>query len=129
MRSHWQASKQSARHRGRALQGNWMSRARHSYLLQAAMLLCIASSGCALLPDKIVEPQFHNPFPQIYRVAVLPFFNQSAEPTVDGEAMAMAYYNELQNIPGFEVMPVGVAKRMLDASGFEPRTAQDFQRL
>src|SRR6478736_407689 len=97
-------------------------------LLALAMLACIATSGCALLPDRIVEPQFHNPFPQIYKVAILPFFNQSAEPTVDGEAMAMAYYNELQTIPGFEVMPVGVAKRLLEVTG-EPRTAADFQRL
>ena len=85
------------------------------------------------LPDRIVEPQFHNPFPQIYRVAVLPFFNQSAEPTVDGDAVAMAYYNELQTIPGFEVMPVGVAKQMLAASiaatGTEPRGGAEFQRL
>ena len=109
------------------------SQIRHCYLLPTAMLLCIASSGCALLPDKIVEPQFHNPFPQIYRVAVLPFFNQSAEPTVDGDAVAMAYYNELQTIPGFEVMPVGVAKQMLAASiaasGQEPRGGADFQLL
>jgi len=92
-----------------------------------------AASGCAALPDRIVEPQFHNPFPQIYRVAVLPFFNQSAEPTVDGDAVAMAYYNELQTIPGFEVMPVGVARQMLAASiavtGGEPRGGADFQRL
>src|SRR5438876_1358705 len=105
----------------------------HCRLLPAAMLLCIATSGCALCPDRIVEPQFHNPFPQIYRVAVLPFFNQSAEPTVDGDAVAMAYYNELQAIPGFEVMPVGVAKQMLAASisagGGEPRGGPDFQLL
>src|SRR5207244_6501450 len=101
--------------------------------LFAAALLCAASSGCLALPDRILEPQFHNPFPQIYRVAVLPFFNQSAEPTVDGEAVAMAYYNELQNIPGFEVMPVGVAKQMLAASitapGREPRRGLAAQRL
>src|SRR5437762_923501 len=99
----------------------------------AAAMLFAASSGCALWPDRVVEPQFHNPFPQIYRVAVLPFFNQSAEPTVDGDAVAMAYYNELQAIPGFEVMPVGVAKQMLAASiaatGVEPRGGIDFQRL
>ena len=98
-----------------------------------AVLLCIVTGGCALLPDRIVEPQFHNPFPQIYRVAVLPFFNQSAEPTVDGDAVAMAYYNELQLIPGFEVMPVGVARQMLAASiaatGAEPRSGPEFQRL
>jgi hypothetical protein len=101
-------------------------------LLLAASLLALAG-GCAALPDRIVEPQFHNPFPQIYRVAVLPFFNQSADPTVDGDAIATAYYNELQTIPGFEVMPVGVAKQMLAASiaatGTEPRGGADFQRL
>src|SRR5881394_2683968 len=101
-------------------------------LLLVALLLG-TSSGCALLPDRIVEPQFHNPFPQVYKVAVLPFFNQSAEPTVDGEAVAMAYYNELQAIPGFEVMPVGVSKQMLAASinmtGREPRGGEEFQRL
>src|SRR5437868_6748323 len=96
-------------------------------------LLCSVAGGCAALPDRIVEPQFHNPFPQIYRVAILPFFNQSADPTVDGDAVAMAYYNELQLIPGFEVMPVGVAKQMLAASiaatGQEPRGGADFQLL
>src|SRR3954469_9088187 len=101
--------------------------------LLAAALLLAASSGCLALPDRILEPQFHNPFPQIYKVAVLPFFNQSAEPTVDGEAVAMAYYNELQAIPGFEVMPVGVSKQMLAASinmtGREPRGGEEFQRL
>jgi hypothetical protein len=99
----------------------------------AAAICCAAGPGCALLPDKIVEPQFHNPLPQIHRVAVLPFFNQSAEPTVNGEAVAIAYYNELQQIPGFEVMPVGVAKQMLAASiqatGQEPVMGSDFQRL
>lgn len=90
-------------------------------------------AGCALWPDRIVVPQYHNPFPQLYRVAVLPFFNQSAEPTLDGDEVALAYYNELQAIPGFEVMPVGVARQMLEAfiraSGREPRTGADFQRL
>lgn len=96
-------------------------------------LLCSFTSGCALWPDRVVEPQFHNPFPQLHRVAVLPFFNQSAEPTVDGEAVAMAYFNELQQIPGFEVMPVGVARQMLAASmnatGREPRSGPEFQQL
>jgi hypothetical protein len=89
----------------------------------------LASAGCAAFPDRRVEPQYHNPFPQLHRVAVLPFYNQSAEPTVDGESIALSYYNELQDIPGFEVMPVGVAKQLLIASGIEPRTGSDFQKL
>src|SRR3954469_16858963 len=95
-----------------------------------AALLCSLGSGCALRPDGVVEPQVHDPLPHVHRVAVLPFFNQSADRTVDGDAVAMAYYNELQAIPGFEVMPVGVAKQMLAASiaatGQEPRGGADF---
>jgi hypothetical protein len=86
-------------------------------------------AGCAAFPDRLVQPVYHNPFPQLHRVAVLPFYNQSAEPTVDGEEVALAYYNELQAIPGFEVMPVGVAKQLLIASRIEPRTGADFQEL
>ncbi|MEX2176031.1 MAG: hypothetical protein WD872_16840 [Pirellulaceae bacterium] len=99
-----------------------------------ALLALLASaalwlSGCAVFPDRRVEPQYHNPFPQLHRVAVLPFYNQSAEPTVDGEAIALTYYNALQDIPGFEVMPVGVAKQLMVASGIEPRMGSDFQKL
>ena len=96
------------------------------------LLALMASSllaGCAAFPDRLVEPIYHNPFPQLHKVAVLPFYNQSDEPTVDGEQVAIAYYNELQAIPGFEVMPVGVAKQMLIASRIEPRTGADFQQL
>lgn len=96
-------------------------------LLSVTAVCC--GSGCILLPDRVVEPQFHNPFPQLHRVAVLPFYNQSEEPTVDGEAIALAYYNELQLIQGFEVMPVGVAKQLLLASGIEVRHGSDFQKL
>ena len=96
-------------------------------LMMGAM--CCAGTGCMLFPDRIVEPQFHNPFPQLHKVAVLPFYNQSDEPTVDGEAIALAYYNELQLIQGFEVMPVGVAKQFLMASGIQPRHGSDFQKL
>ncbi len=112
-----------------------MARVFHKLLFTLA-LACLASAlaGCAAWPDRVVMPQYHNPFPQLHRVAVLPFYNQSAEPTVDGDAVALAYYNELQLIPGFEVMPVGVAKQALAASiaasgGVEPRTGADFQRL
>ena len=49
-------------------------------------------------------------FPQVQRVAVLPFYNQSDNPTVDTEVVAEKYYAALQAIPGFEVLPVGVTK-------------------
>jgi hypothetical protein len=96
-----------------------------------ALLLstCLMLAGCSALPDIAHQPQYHNPFPQLARVAVLPFFNQSAEPTLDGDAVALAYYNELQAIPGFEVVPVGVTKLKVMGSGIELRSAENFQEL
>lgn len=95
-------------------------------------LLLAACLGCALIPETFHRPTHHNPFPQIKRVAVLPFFNQSSEPTVDGEAVAEAYYAELQSIPGFEVLPVGVTRNLYlqyaQTQG-EPRSGEDFQQL
>lgn len=79
------------------------------FIIVALLLL----AGCSAIPEPLRQPQYHNPFPQLTRVAVLPFYNQSAEPTVDQDRIALAYYNELQQIPGFEVVPVGVTKQML----------------
>lgn len=83
--------------------------------VRIALSLAIASllSGCNFIPDVRHKPQFHNPFPQITAVAVLPFRNQSEEPTLSGERVTLAYYNELQAIPGFEVLPVGVVESQL----------------
>ncbi len=86
-------------------------------------------AGCSALPDISYEPQYHNPFPQLHRIAILPFANLSENPYVDGEKVALAYYNELQQIPGFEVMPIGVVKRRLEAMQLEPDEATDFQRI
>lgn len=89
----------------------------------------VSSSGCAAIPDVSEEPRYHNPFPQLHRVAILPFFNLSAEPTLNGEEVALAYYNELQLIPGFEVMPVGVVKQQLIAKRVVLNEATNFQQL
>jgi hypothetical protein len=102
---------------------------RHLALLAASAFAALVLSGCAAVPDRHVLPVYHNPFPQLHRVAVLPFFNQSTEPTVDGDAIAQAYFNELQAIQGFEVMPVGVARRLAEASRIRPQTGADFQQL
>ena len=97
--------------------------------LLLAILGCSLIVGCTAIPDMVHEPQLHNPFPQLSRVAVLPFYNQSADPTIDQDRIALYYYNELQQVPGFEVLPVGVAKQLALASGITPRSGADFQRL
>lgn len=81
-------------------------------------LLCLlATSGCYMLPQLGHQPMYHNPFPQLTKVAVAPFFNLSTEPAADGRQFAEAYGNELQSIPGFEVVPVGVVERAMEAHG------------
>lgn len=99
--------------------------------LVTTCLLCVpfVASGCAVVPVVKHQPQYHNPFPQLHRVAILPFFNLSSEPTVNQDEVAEAYYNELQRIPGFEVMPPGVAKRWLEANRIQIDGTTDFQML
>ncbi len=79
-----------------------------------ASMLVAGDSGCALLvPDVSHEPVIHNPFPQLSKVAVAPFFNLSDEKTVDGRRFALAYFAELQSIQGFEVVPLGVTEEAI----------------
>jgi hypothetical protein len=81
------------------------------------LLLCgmgLPLTGCSLvLPEISHQPVIRNPFPQLSRVAVAPFFNHSDEPTVDGREFALAYFAELQRTPGFEVVPLGVVEEAI----------------
>ena len=94
-----------------------------------AYLCTLGLSGCSLIPDVRRKPQFSNPFPQLTRIAILPFYNQSDDPTLNGRTVATAYFNEMQSIPGFEILPVGVIENALIAFGREPQTASEFQEF
>lgn len=107
-------------------------RSRFSSATGCLCALSVALAGCGILPETRLRDSVYNPFPQLQRVAVLPFFNQSGEATVDGERVAEAYYAALQSVPGFEVLPIGVTKAQysLYAMRFgEPRMGRDFQQL
>lgn len=84
-------------------------------IFRVAILLTIlmAFCGCSLLPEVAHQPTLHNPFPQLSKVAIAPFFNLSEEKTLDGRQFAEAYFNELQLVPGFEVVPVGVVEQAI----------------
>jgi hypothetical protein len=97
-------------------------------LLAGMMLLCLP--GChLLLPDIGHQPVVRNPFPQLSRVAVAPFFNQSDEPTVDGRKFALAYYSELQATPGYEVVPLGVVEEVILEHQIDLSAAGEARRL
>lgn len=89
-----------------------------------ALLFALASAGCA-----IVEVGVRNPVVGLETVAVAPFFNLSQERTVDGREFGLAYYSELQKIPGFEVLPVGVTERAMVENGITLAGPEDAVRL
>ena len=77
------------------------------------LLGCVLATGCSMLPEIAHQPILHNPYPQLSKVAIAPFFNLSDEPTLDGRRVALAYYNELQLVPGYEVVPVEVVEQKI----------------
>ena len=70
-----------------------------------------------------------NSYPTISRVAVTPFINLSNNPAVDGRQVGAAYYAELQKIPGFEVVPIGVVEAALEQNGLTLSGAGEVQQL
>lgn len=89
-----------------------------------AIVLCLTAPGCA-----IVQIGATNPIPGLSTVAVAPFFNLSPEPVVDGRRFALAYYAELQKVPGFQVMPVGVVEQAIHDYGLEMNDPDDVLKL
>jgi hypothetical protein len=94
-----------------------------------AISVAFAASGCSLIPEVVHQPVVHNPFPQLSRVAVAPFFNLSTEPGTDGRQFALCYFNELQSIPGFEVVSMGVTEQTIRQYHLEMTNAADARRL
>ncbi|MFO0898668.1 MAG: hypothetical protein U0836_14690 [Pirellulales bacterium] len=97
-------------------------------LLLWALALAPLAAGCHL-PELAHQPRVHNPFPQLHKVAIAPFFNLSTEPTVDGREFALAYFNELQRIPGYEVVPVGVVEQTMKQYKIGLSSPEDARKL
>jgi hypothetical protein len=71
----------------------------------------------------------HNPFPQLAKVAVAPFFNHSMEPTLDVLQVSNAYFHELQSVPGFEVVPLAVVETTMLSQHLVLNRPSDARRL
>jgi hypothetical protein len=97
------------------------------------LLICgclLLSGGCAYFPTLARQSVVHNPLPQLSRVAVAPFFNHSAEPLPDlEERFGMAYFAELQNVPGFIVVPPTRVTRAMQEFGITLASPQDVRKL
>ena len=98
------------------------------YLVLCACLL--SSSGCMFLPTISRQPTYHNPFPQSCRKwRSPPSLNFSTEPTLDGRQVALAYFNELQSVPGFEVVPIGRVEEAMRAYGLTLANPDEARKL
>ena len=86
----------------------------HVIRLAAVPLLLVSFSGCL-----IVDVGVTNPVRGLRTVAVLPFFNQSDERSVNGRLLASHYASELQKTPGVEVIPVGVVETTMRQYGMD----------
>lgn len=94
-----------------------------------AITLLTLSTGCQLIPEIAHQPVVHNPFPQLTKVAIAPFFNLTTEASVDGRQFALAYFNELQLIQGFEVVPVGVVEKTMETYQIELNSPEQSRKL
>ncbi len=106
--------------------GNWVCGALR---ISCFGLLLMSLTGCGLVPKMVHEPVFYNPYPQLARVAVAPFFNLSTEPAADGRQFALAYFEQLQSVRGFEVVPVGVVEQAMAAHHLSLSSPNDARTL
>jgi hypothetical protein len=88
------------------------------------LTLLVLATGCASVPVNV-----SNPIPGMTTIAVAPFFNLSAEPTVDGRRFANAYFSELQKTGNFQVIPVGVVEVAIRENELDMGSAEDAIRL
>ncbi|HZZ71787.1 MAG TPA: hypothetical protein VFE24_06010 [Pirellulales bacterium] len=86
-------------------------------------------SGCALIPERMCQITVHNPFPQLTKVGVAPFINVSHEPAVDGRQFAIAYANEVSQVAGFEIVPMGVIETAIERYHSNLSNPADVRRL
>lgn len=88
------------------------------------LLLAGFGSGCAVVPVSV-----GNPIPGMTTVAVAPFFNLSAEPSVDGRRFALAYFTELQKTANYQVIPVGTVELAIRENDLDMSSPADAVKL
>ncbi len=93
------------------------------------LLILSTVSGCEIMPVTRFKPVMQNPFPQLKTVAVLPFLNKTDNSNVNGSEIARLYAEELQKIPGFDVLAVRAVEEKMAESGFNTITNADDVRL
>jgi hypothetical protein len=90
-----------------------------------ALGLCtIGGAGCTTVPVAV-----GNPIPGMTVIAVAPFLNLSAEPSVDPRRFAIAYYTELQKTANYEVIPLGIVELAIRENNWDLNNPDDAIKL
>jgi hypothetical protein len=84
----------------------------------------LLAPGCV-----VVDLGVTNPIVGLSKVAVVPFFNLSTEPAADGHRFAEAYFAELQKVPGFQVLPIGVTEAAIQDHRLNLQNPEDAIKL
>jgi hypothetical protein len=90
----------------------------------ALLLFAVLCPGCCTIPVSV-----GNPIPGMTTVAVAPFFNLSAEPSVDGRRFALAYFSELQKTSNYQVIPVGIVEAAIQENDLNLTSSADAVKL
>ncbi len=94
------------------------------YLWCCLLMILSGLPGCFIMQIGVA-----NPAPNLPRIAIAPFVNLSPERSVDGRRFAEAYYTELQKVPGFQVIPVGVVESAMHDHQLNLDTPRDMEKL
>ena len=93
---------------------------------RAAARVLILAAGCAGSSSTSSEAPPSTPLRDVRTLAVLPVYNQTGQPTFDGEEFGTVLATELLKVPGYRV----VRPAALRAAGQTvPRTAEEALRL
>lgn len=77
------------------------------------LLTLAGNAGCEVLPVTRYKPTLHNPLPQLRNIAVVPFYNETGNRNIDGRRFAQCFANELQRVPGFNVISNNVVEKTM----------------
>ncbi|MDR0521551.1 MAG: hypothetical protein LBH00_06830 [Planctomycetaceae bacterium] len=94
-------------------------------------LFILALTGCEVMPTVRYKPTLHNPFVgEMKTVAVVPFYNYTDNPNVNGREFAQFFALELQKIPGFKVIANKVVEEtMTEYDLYKFETVDDIRYL
>jgi hypothetical protein len=100
-----------------------------SFLFILTLLGLASFPGCEVMPVTRYKPNLHNPFMQMQSVAVVPFYNATGNPKVDGCEFAEYFALELQKVLGFKVIANKIVEDVMMQYDIDPDNLHKFENV